>query len=144
MTAVVIDFGNAIKDLAAANIFPGDMLLKNFGVTRHGRVVFYDYDEIVPLDRLPFQKHPPAPDIHWRKWRKSPGIRCKRTMSFPEEFSRFLGLAHKAPGVISEPRHADLMRTDFWIGLQEEIRHGVIRHVPPYHAPASDWARAPE
>ena len=42
----VVEYGNAIKDLVAANIFPGDMLWKNFGVTRHGKVVFYDYDEI--------------------------------------------------------------------------------------------------
>jgi isocitrate dehydrogenase kinase/phosphatase len=56
----VVDFGNAIKDLAFANIFPGDMLLKNFGVTRHGRVVFYDYDEIVPLSECHFREIPQA------------------------------------------------------------------------------------
>ena len=57
---VVIDWGFALKDLAAANIFAGDILLKNFGVTRHGRVVFYDYDEIAPLVDCRFRKFPAA------------------------------------------------------------------------------------
>ena len=59
---VMNDYGNAIKQLAAANIFPGDMLLKNFGVTRHGRVVFYDYDEIEPLLDCNFRRIPPPRD----------------------------------------------------------------------------------
>ena len=42
----ILEYGNAVKELIAANIFPGDMLYKNFGVTRNRRVVFYDYDEI--------------------------------------------------------------------------------------------------
>ena len=58
MQDVMDEYGNAIKQLAAANIFPGDMLLKNFGVTRHGRVVFYDYDEIVPLVDCNFRTIP--------------------------------------------------------------------------------------
>jgi isocitrate dehydrogenase kinase/phosphatase len=55
-----LDFGQAIKDLAAAEIFPGDMLVKNFGVTRHGRVIFYDYDEVAPLLRCNFRRQPRA------------------------------------------------------------------------------------
>jgi isocitrate dehydrogenase kinase/phosphatase len=54
----VIDYGRAIKDLAATNIFPGDVLLKNFGVTRHGRVVFYDYDELCQITDCKFRKMP--------------------------------------------------------------------------------------
>jgi isocitrate dehydrogenase kinase/phosphatase len=61
------DYGLAIKQLAAANIFPGDMLLKNFGVTRHGRVVFYDYDEICFLTEANF-RHIPAPRTPRTKW----------------------------------------------------------------------------
>ena len=56
---VVMDYGQAIKDLAATNIFPGDLLLKNFGVTRHGRVVFYDYDELCLLTDCAFRQMPP-------------------------------------------------------------------------------------
>ena len=54
----VVDYGNAIKDLAAADIFTGDMLLKNFGVTRHGRVICYDYDELCLLVRVPLSPYP--------------------------------------------------------------------------------------
>ncbi len=53
------EYGNAIRQLAAANIFPGDMLFKNFGVTRHGRVVFYDYDEICYMTEVNFRDIPP-------------------------------------------------------------------------------------
>jgi isocitrate dehydrogenase kinase/phosphatase len=71
------DYGLAIKQLAAANIFPGDMLLKNFGVTRHGRVVFYDYDEICFLTEANF-RHIPAPRTPRTKWLPSRGIRSGR------------------------------------------------------------------
>ena len=80
--AVMFDYGNAIKELAAANIFPGDMLLKNFGVTRHGRVVFYDYDEIQPLLEVNFRKIPPPRD-EYEEMSGRPGIRLA-----PMTFSR--------------------------------------------------------
>jgi isocitrate dehydrogenase kinase/phosphatase len=54
----VVEYGNAIKDLVAANIFPGDMLWKNFGITRHGKVVFYDYDEIEYVTDCNFRRVP--------------------------------------------------------------------------------------
>ena len=56
--AAIVDYGRAIKNLAATNIFPGDMLLKNFGVTRNGRVVFYDYDEITTVTSCKFRNIP--------------------------------------------------------------------------------------
>ena len=64
--AAVVDWGFAIKELAAADIFAGDMVLKNFGVTRHGRVVFYDYDEICPLGDCRFR---PMPEARGRRQR---------------------------------------------------------------------------
>ena len=60
LEAAVVDYGNAIRDLAAANIFPGDMLWRNFGVTSYGRVVFYDYDEIDYLSDVNFRRDPAA------------------------------------------------------------------------------------
>jgi isocitrate dehydrogenase kinase/phosphatase len=128
--AVVIDFGNAIKDLAAANIFPGDMLLKNFGVTRHGRVVFYDYDEIVPLTDCRFRDIP-QPRSYMEEMADEPWYTVEENDVFPEEFSRFLGLSPRHRDLFLS-RHANLMHTDFWAAIQEEIRHGMIRHVPPY------------
>jgi len=127
----VVDFGNAIKDLAFADIFPGDMLLKNFGVTRHGRVVFYDYDEIVPLTACRFRKIPQA-RTDLEEMSDEPWYLVGDGDVFPEEFSRFLGLspAHRD---LFLSRHADLLTPDFWTAVQEEIRDGRIRHIRPYH-----------
>ncbi len=131
-TAAVVDFGNAIKDLAFANIFAGDMLLKNFGVTRHGRVVFYDYDEIVPLTDCRFRKIPQARS-YLEEMSDEPWYTVEENDVFPEEFSRFLGLtpAHRN---LFLSRHADLLAPDFWLTVQDEIRSGHIRHIRPYAA----------
>jgi isocitrate dehydrogenase kinase/phosphatase len=128
--AAVVDFGNAIKDLAFANIFAGDMLLKNFGVTRHGRVVFYDYDEIVPLIDCRFRNIPQARS-YLEEMADEPWYTVEENDVFPEEFSRFLGLtpAHRD---LFLSRHADLLGPDFWLTVQEEIRSGHIRHIRPY------------
>lgn len=81
------DYGLAIKQLAAANIFPGDMLLKNFGVTRHGRVVFYDYDEICFLTEANF-RHIPSPAPRKTKWPPSPGTPSGRWTCSPKNSRR--------------------------------------------------------
>jgi len=128
--AAVIDFGNAIKDLAFANIFTGDMLLKNFGVTRHGRVVFYDYDEIAPLSDCRFRSIPKARS-YMEEMADEPWYTVDENDVFPEEFSRFLGLAaaHREIFVAS---HADLLEPKFWISAQKEILSGTLRHIRPY------------
>ena len=130
--SAVVDFGNAIKDLAFANIFPGDMLLKNFGVTRHGRVVFYDYDEIVPLTACQFRKIPQARS-YMEEMADEPWYTVGEDDVFPEEFSRFLGLSPEHRRLFLS-QHADLLSPDFWVTAQEEIRSGHIRHIRPYHA----------
>lgn len=87
----VLDYGQAIKDLAATNIFPGDILLKNFGVTRHGRVVFYDYDELTLLSECHFRKFPkPSSDGEYME--ADPWFFVGKNDIFPEEFETFLGL----------------------------------------------------
>lgn len=128
--SAVIDLGNAIKDLAYANIFPGDLLLKNFGVTRHGRVVFYDYDEILPLTECRFRKIPLARN-HMEEMADEPWYMVEEGDVFPEQFSRFLGLP---PHYYREfmNAHADLLSPDFWVMAQEKIRQGYIQHVRPY------------
>jgi isocitrate dehydrogenase kinase/phosphatase len=129
--SAVVDFGNAIKDLAYANIFPGDMLLKNFGVTRHGRVVFYDYDEIVPLTACRFRKIPQARS-YMEEMADEPWYSVGEDDVFPEEFSRFLGLSPEHRSLFLS-HHANLLSPDFWVTAQEEIRSGHIRHIRPYH-----------
>ncbi len=132
MDDAVVDFGNAIKDLAYANIFPGDMLLKNFGVTRHGRVVFYDYDEIVPLTACRFRKIP-QPRSFMEEMADEPWYTIGENDVFPEQFSRFLGLSPRHKDLFLR-RHADLLQPEFWIDIQKQIRAGHIRHVRPYRS----------
>ena len=87
----IIDYGQAIKDLAVTNIFTGDMLLKNFGVTRHGRLVFYDYDELRPLTDCNFRKFPQAMSYE-DELAAEPWFHIGEDDVFPEEFLRFMGL----------------------------------------------------
>jgi isocitrate dehydrogenase kinase/phosphatase len=126
----VVDWGNAIKDLAVSNIFPGDILLKNFGVTRHGRVVFYDYDEICPLTSCNFRRLPP-PTSDEDELASEPWFYVDENDVFPEEFSKFIGLPDPLKAVFLK-HHADLFEVDFWHRAQEAIRSGEMPHIFPY------------
>jgi isocitrate dehydrogenase kinase/phosphatase len=128
--ATVIDFGNAIKDLARSNIFPGDMLLKNFGVTRLGRVVFYDYDEVCPLTSCRFRETP-APRHPEDEMMEEPFYFVDDNDVFPAELARFLGLADHLRRVFLE-QHGDLFEVDFWRQTQAAVREGFWLHVFPY------------
>ncbi|MCP3979772.1 MAG: bifunctional isocitrate dehydrogenase kinase/phosphatase [bacterium] len=126
----LIDYGAAIKELAAANIFPGDFLLKNFGVTRHGRVVFYDYDELCHLEDCRFRKLPPARNPE-DEMAAEPWYSVAENDVFPEEFPRFLGLTPDLRRVFDE-HHADLFTAEFWCDLQRRHAEGEILDVLPY------------
>jgi isocitrate dehydrogenase kinase/phosphatase len=128
----VIDYGRAIKELAAADIFPGDFLLKNFGVTRHGRVVFYDYDELCRLRDCRFRRFPPARTPE-DELSDEPWFSVRENDVFPEEFRRFLGLPAPLARCFVE-HHADLFDADFWRGLQARHAAGEILDVFPYSA----------
>lgn len=128
--AAVIDWGETLKDLAAANIFPGDLLLKNFGVTRHGRVVSYDYDELVPLDRCKFRRIPPARDAH-EAMADQPWFSAGENDIFPEEFERFLEFQGVDREVFFE-HHADLLDAAFWRSMQDLNRGGEVIDFFPY------------
>jgi isocitrate dehydrogenase kinase/phosphatase len=127
---VMDEYGNAIKQLAAANIFPGDMLLKNFGVTRHGRVVFYDYDEIQPLTECNFRKIP-EPRTEAEEMASKPWYTVGPNDIFPEEFRLFFSGNQRARKVFDEI-HSDLYEASFWQGLQEQIRSGYVESFYPY------------
>ncbi|WP_374442209.1 bifunctional isocitrate dehydrogenase kinase/phosphatase [Pseudomonas panipatensis] len=124
------DYGLAIKQLAAANIFPGDMLLKNFGVTRHGRVVFYDYDEISYLTEVNF-RHIPEPRYPEDELSSEPWYSVGPMDVFPEEFPRFL-FVDLAQRRLFSKLHGDLFDADYWKGLQAQIRAGKVIDVFPY------------
>ncbi|MFB4392245.1 MULTISPECIES: bifunctional isocitrate dehydrogenase kinase/phosphatase [unclassified Pseudomonas] len=124
------DYGLAIKQLAAANIFPGDMLLKNFGVTRHGRVVFYDYDEISFLTEVNF-RHIPPPRYPEDEMSGEPWYSIGPLDVFPEEFPPFL-FADIGQRRLFSRLHGELYDAGYWQGLQEKIREGKVIDVFPY------------
>ena len=127
---VVREYGDAIKDLATANIFPGDMLFKNFGVTRYGRVIFYDYDEIEYMTDCNFRRIPPAPnpemELSGEVW-----YPVARGDVFPEEFATFL-LGDPAIRRTFLQYHRDLLDVGFWQQRQQRIRDGIIEDFYPY------------
>ena len=126
----VLEYGNAIRDLAIANIFPGDLLWRNFGVTRYGRVVLYDYDEIEYLTDVTFRRIPPPPNPE-AELSGEPWYGVSRNDVFPEEFATFL---------LGDPRlretflrhHADLLEPEFWQECQRRVRAGEIVDFFPY------------
>jgi isocitrate dehydrogenase kinase/phosphatase len=124
------DYGNAIKELAGAGIFPGDMLLKNFGVTRHDRVVFYDYDEIAEIGDVSFKHIPPARSYE-EELAAEPYWRVGESDVFPEQFDRFLVSDPRAREIFYE-YHADLLDPQFWIGKQQKVQEGIQEDVFPY------------
>ncbi|MEE4189996.1 MAG: isocitrate dehydrogenase kinase/phosphatase-domain containing protein, partial [Halieaceae bacterium] len=128
--AVMDEYGNAIKEMATANIFPGDMLLKNFGVTRHGRVVFYDYDEICPLMDCNFRRIPP-PRNEEDEMSDTPWYTVAPNDIFPEEFRLFFSGNQRARKAFDE-MHSDLYEASFWQGLQENIANGFVADFFPY------------
>ena len=130
VAAVMDEYGNAIKQLAAANIFPGDMLLKNFGVTRHGRVVFYDYDEIVPLLDCNFRKIP-EPRTEAEELASTPWYTVGPNDIFPEEFRLFFSGNQRARKVF-DAMHSDIYDVAFWQGMQEKLRSGFVEDFFPY------------
>lgn len=126
----VIEYGNAIKDLVAANIFPGDMLWKNFGVTRNGKVVFYDYDEIEYITGCNFRKVP-TPRTEEEELSGEVWYKVGPHDVFPETFGPFL-LGNAAVRDVFMRHHADLLDPAFWQAHKERIAAGHVHDVFPY------------
>jgi isocitrate dehydrogenase kinase/phosphatase len=130
MEHAVLEYGNAIKDMVAANIFPGDMLWKNFGVTRHGKVVFYDYDEIEYLSDCNFREVPEPrneeEELSGEVWYS---VGAKDV--FPETFGPFL-LGNPTIREMFMKHHADLLDPAFWQAHKQRILAGHVHDVFPY------------
>ncbi|HKZ85672.1 MAG TPA: bifunctional isocitrate dehydrogenase kinase/phosphatase [Anaerolineae bacterium] len=126
----VLDYGEAIKDLAATNIFPGDLLLKNFGVTRHGRVIFYDYDELCLVTDCNFRDMPRARDDE-EEMQSEPWFYVGPNDIFPDEFMRFLGFRGHARETFLEA-HRDLLTAGYWRRVRERHIDGEIIDIFPY------------
>jgi len=126
----VEEYGNAIREMAIANIFPGDMLWKNFGVTRYGRVVFYDYDEIEYMTDVNFRNIPPAP-YEEMEMAAEPWYSTGPMDVFPEEFATFLlGTPRIRKAFLKH--HRDLLSPEFWRKAQDSIRSGYVEDFFPY------------
>ena len=122
----VIDHGQSIKDMAAVGLFPGDLLVKNFGVTRRGRVVFYDYDEIIPLVECRFRRMPQGDG-----YGAEPTVVAGDKDIFPEELRYFLWGTPKLRKKFEE-HHSDLFTVEWWRSMQETIRRGDVPDIFPY------------
>lgn len=127
----VLDYGQAIRDLAVTNIFPGDLLLKNFGVTRHGRVIFYDYDELCLVTDCRFRDVPQAKyeedEMMGEAW-----YYVADNDVFPETFLGFLGFDPHIRDVFLEA-HREILTAEWWRGIQQRLREGDLLEVLPYH-----------
>jgi len=128
--AAAIEYGQAIKDLALSNIFAGDLLLKNFGVSRHGRVIFYDYDELCLVTDCNFRRMPqPRDDID--EMRSGAWFYVGPHDIFPEQFVDVLGFKPHARQAFLE-HHADLLTPEYWTDLKHRHEAGEIFEVLPY------------
>ena len=130
--AAAIDYGNAIKDLAAANIFPGDLFPKNFGVTRLGSVVFYDYDELALLSDVNFRALP-APRDDVDEMLDQPWFPVGVDDVFPEEFATYL----RSPPIVGEvfaEHHPEIATVGFWQSMKHRNRAGDVPDFFPYPA----------
>jgi len=132
LEAAVRQYGDAIRELAAANIFPGDMLYKNFGVTRLGRVVFYDYDEIQRMTEMTFRRIPPAPNEE-AELAAEPWYPVGPNDIFPEEFAHFL-LGDNRVREAFLKHHACLLDAEWWQACREQVIRGRIEDIFPYDA----------
>jgi isocitrate dehydrogenase kinase/phosphatase len=127
----VVDYGQCIRDLAVTNIFAGDLLLKNFGVTRHGRVIFYDYDELCAVTDCRFRDIPQAQHEE-DEMRAEAWFHVNENDVFPETFMQFLGFDAQLKEAFLKV-HGDLMTADWWRGIQQRLKEGELLEVLPYH-----------
>ena len=127
---VILDYGQTIKDLAVTNIFPGDLLLKNFGVTRHRRVVFYDYDEVALVTECDFRDIPDSDDDE-DLMRSDVWFHVNKNDIFPEEFIKFLSMDPHLRALFLEV-HGDLLTAEYWNHVKNKHLSGDIELIIPY------------
>lgn len=127
----VVDYGQCIRDLAVTNIFAGDLLLKNFGVTRHGRVIFYDYDELCAVTDCRFRDVPQARDDE-DELRAEAWFHVNENDVFPETFIQFLGFDASLKQAFLAA-HGEILTATWWRDIQQRLNEGDVLEVLPYH-----------
>jgi isocitrate dehydrogenase kinase/phosphatase len=129
--SAALDYGQCIRDLAYTNIFAGDLLLKNFGVTRHGRVIFYDYDELCQITDCRFRDMPeatnPEDEMRGEAW-----FYVADNDVFPETFINFLAFSDAQRAAFIRV-HGEVLTAAFWRGVQDRLKEGEVLEVLPYH-----------
>ncbi|MBB1339535.1 bifunctional isocitrate dehydrogenase kinase/phosphatase [Pseudoalteromonas sp. SR44-2] len=130
LESVMHDYGKAIKELAGANIFPGDMLMKNFGVTRWGRVVFYDFDEICPLTDCNFREVPQTQNA-LEELSSNSYFDIAENDIFPSQFKVFFSANEIAFNYFNN-EHSNLFLATFWQSCQQQVHNGYLPDVYPY------------
>lgn len=138
--AAIRDYGRAIRELAMSNVFPGDLLLKNFGVSRNGRVIFYDYDELCLVTDCVFRDLPAA-RCDEDETRGEPWFYVGPNDVFPEQFLDFLGLR----GALREEflaHHAELLTAAWWRELKAVHAAERLVEVLPYPADPAERTAA--
>jgi len=126
----VLDYGQCIRDLAYTNIFAGDLLFKNFGVTRHGRVIFYDYDELCQVTDCHFRDLPQA--IHPEdEMRDEAWFYVAENDVFPETFINFLAFDDAQHAAFMRV-HGEILGAEFWRHVQQRLQEGELLEVLPY------------
>jgi isocitrate dehydrogenase kinase/phosphatase len=128
---VALDYGQCIRDLAHTNIFPGDLLLKNFGVTRHGRVIFYDYDELCLVTDCRFREVP-QPANPEDEMRGEPWFYVGEHDVFPETFINFIAFDAAQRAALLR-MHGEIFTARFWRQVQRRLLDGEVLEVLPYH-----------
>ena len=136
----ILDYGQSIRDLALTNIFPGDLLLKNFGVTRHGRVIFYDYDELCLVTECRFRELPDTDD-HMDEMRGEQWFYVGDDDVFPEQFLKFLSMDRELKALFLKV-HGDLLTADFWREIQRMHQASEVPDVLPYYRATSAQQQA--
>ena len=126
----VDEYAKAILQMAQANIFPGDMMTKNFGVTRQNRVIFYDYDEIEFLHTMNFRAKP-KPQTYDQIYASRPWYEVNENDVFPEDFKRFMIGRQDVKAYFIE-NNPQLFDPEYWSGIQNKLRKGELIHAFPY------------
>jgi isocitrate dehydrogenase kinase/phosphatase len=128
----LIDFGYFLKDLAASGVFPCDLFnIWNYGVTDWGRVVLFDYDDVLPIERITFRVKPAPRNEFEESEPEENWIVATQEDFFMDEIDRYSGVPQPLKGVFKSV-HADLYTLEFWNDLTEKLRNGEVFDVIPY------------
>ena len=99
-------------------------------MTRHGRVVFYDYDELTEIGKCNFREMPEPATID-EAMSDTPWFPLGPDDVFPDEFPSFLGLTGPLKEAFVE-NHSELFDASWWQETQRLVASGEIASVYPY------------